>query len=786
LEATRRWIWRVAVCTGAHLALPFGLAAQTPSPESADLPEIVVIGPTPLPGTGIDIDKVPANVQTLSSQDLTRAGAASLIGALADRLGSVSLNATLDDAFQPDILYRGFAASPVLGTPEGLAVYQDGVRINEAFGDTVNWDLFPSLAIDRVAVLSSNPVYGLNALGGAVTVTMKNGFTYQGAESEFAGGSFGRRNGDFEYGKQDGAIAAYVAGNALDEDGWRQFSPNSLRQLYADLGARNDRTTLDISFSGANNRLSGEGAAPVQELAAGRSLVFTSPQNNVDQLEFVTLNGSYRATDALAFQGNFYRREFRQTIANGNTTDYTSCAPANGLLCQSNGTIPVTGPGGAPLPDISNNGANPIGENDAESLHAVTLGGTLQMSNNGALFGHDNYLTFGGSIDHSDVDFQSTTEIGLLNSALQVLPSDLFVDTPENTGFNATPIGLNAKDDYYGIFASDTVDLTPAIAVTASARDNIAAIALRDSHGTSLTGDSRYSRFNPAIGATDRLLPGLTAYLGYSEANRAPTPSEIECANPVEPCLLPSSLASDPPHLKQVVSHTYEAGLRGSFASPRVLPGSFAWNFGAFRTDLDDDIYGVATSISAGFFENIGTTRRQGVETGLSYKDARWSVHAAYSLVDATFESALTLPSPNNPHANANGDIQVLPGDHLPGIPMHQLKLAGDYAVMARWTVGASFVVMSGQYYRGDESNQNPQLPGYAVVNLRSTYTITENFQLFANIENLLDARYATFGEYGNPADIGTPGVPNGPGVDNRFQSPAPPFGVFGGMRLRF
>src|SRR5580658_5230594 len=121
--------------------------AQTPpadpnpqAPPRFTGPTVQVIGTTPLPGTGIDRDKVPANVQSLTSSDLASEGSPSLINSLTDRAGNVNVNATLDDPFQPDILFRGFEASPVIGTPQGLAVYQNGVRINEAFGDTVNWD----------------------------------------------------------------------------------------------------------------------------------------------------------------------------------------------------------------------------------------------------------------------------------------------------------------------------------------------------------------------------------------------------------------------------------------------------------------------------------------------------------------------------------------------------------------------------------------------------------------------------------------------------------------------
>jgi iron complex outermembrane receptor protein len=774
------------------LSLIGGAAGQTAPPSTATspdtvLPPINVIATTPLPGVGIDPDKVPANIQTLRSDDLAREGSASLIDALTDQAGSVNTNATLVDPFQPDILYRGFAASPVLGTPQGIAVYQNGVRINEAFGDTVNWDLIPDIAIDRLDMVSSNPVYGLNALGGAAVITMKNGFTYQGFESELAGGSFGQRSAEFQYGKQVDNFSTYLAGRWFDQDGWRKFSPDHLRQIYADIAVRGERASLDISFTGADNSLHGEGTTPEQSLSVDRSLVFTTPQVNGNQIAFVAVNGSYRATDELSFQANAYRREFHQTVVNGNTTNYTSCNAGNGLLCQPDGVTPLVNTAGGTIPDLSDGGIFPIGQNDSEDIHATTIGGTLQATYTGDVLGYENHLVLGGSVDHADVDFASSAEIGTINPSLQVLSSGYFVATPENTAFVATPVSLGAVDNYYGAFITDTLNLTSELAVTASGRYNLAEIALVDHLGPNLSGDSRYGRFNPAIGATYKLPAGVTAYVGYAEGNRAPTPSEIECSNPAQPCLLPSSLSSDPPNLKQVVSHTYEAGLRGGFALPAALPGRFKWNFGLFRTDLDDDIYGVATSVSSGFFENIGATRRQGIETGLAYKDDTWSVFVNYNLVDATFRSPLTLPSPSNPFADANGNIHVDPGDRLPGIPLHQFKAGVDYRITSNWLIGAVLTCFSGQYLRGDESNRNPPLPGYAVVNLHGSYRVTANVELFANVTNLLDAKYASFGQYGDPAGVGAPGVPtSGVGVDNRFLAPSAPLAVYGGIRVRF
>src|ERR1700691_3796019 len=165
---------------------PMVVAQQAPQ-GTQNLNEIVVIGVTPVPGFKVDKDKVPGSIQTLKSSDLTRNGAANVLGALEQQVSAVNFNDTIADPFQPDVLFRGFEASPVLGTPEGMAVYQNGVRINEAFGDTVNWDLVPDMAITRLTVTSSNPVYGLNALGGAVAIGMKDGFSYDGNELEISG-----------------------------------------------------------------------------------------------------------------------------------------------------------------------------------------------------------------------------------------------------------------------------------------------------------------------------------------------------------------------------------------------------------------------------------------------------------------------------------------------------------------------------------------------------------------------------------------------------------------------
>jgi len=772
---------------GLALAMTAGAAwGADASPAPTELPTVTVIAATPLPGAQIDVAKAPYDVRTLSAADIGLGGL-SATGALNASIGGVSINDNLDDAFQPDILYRGFEASPVLGTPQGLAVYQNGVRINEAFGDAVNWDLIADPGIARIDVVGSNPVYGLNALGGAVVVAMKDGFDDPGGTAQASGGSFGARSAQLTFGARSAHFGVLLAARALGQDGWRDLSSDRVRQLYADLAARTDRLKLDLSFEGADNLLHGESAAPAQELAVSRKLVFTSPQSNADRLAFVVLKGSYQATPAVSFQGDVYYRGFRQSVENGDTTHYAACAIAGlaGQLCQGDGATPLTTTAGAAVPDISAGGTVPIGENDRAKLSADGFGGSLQTTVIAPLFDRGNQASAGASLDSAEVSYGASVEPGVINGALIVQPSGFLISTQEGQPFTATPVSLSAHNSYAGVYFTDTLDVTARLAATASGRFNTVRVALLDHNGVSLNGVSRYTRFDPAIGLAYRLSPSLTAYLGYAEGSRAPTASEIECSDPAAPCLLPSSLSADPPGLRQVVSLTMEAGVRGDRA---LGAGSLRYSLGLYRTDVRDDIYGVATSLSAGYFQNIPGTRRQGGEFDLSYRDARLSAALSYAYVAATFASSLTLPSPSNPFSDANGDIHVRPGDRLPGIPRNRLKLALDYQLTPALKLGAEAQAVDDQAYRGDEANQLPPLPGYVVVGLHGSYALSNRIELFARIDNALDARYATFGVLGDPTSVNAPGVPaNGAaGVDNRFQSPASPLSALAGLKASF
>jgi iron complex outermembrane receptor protein len=736
--------------------------------------------PTPAEPGAIDQDKIPANVQTLSASDFDHATAPNLLDAMARGLPGVALSDQTGNEFQKDINYRGFVASPVIGTPQGLAVYQNGVRINEVFGDTINWDFLPENAINRMTLVPSNPVYGLNAIGGALSLEMKNGFTYHGVEGDAMGGSYGRTGTSMQAGGQVGNLSGYITADAIDDAGWRQDSPSQLRRVYADLGARGDNNTeFHVTFTGADNSFGALAASPVQMLGQNWASVFTTPQTTENQLAFLTASASWKPTDTLAYQAIAYYRNFHQVHVDGNGTNAqnTGC-PDPTLLCLPNldGTVSnLTTTTGQTVPATGFLGTSILGEIDRTWTTTNSFGGSVQAASSAKVLGHDNNFVVGLSLDRGLVQFSTTSELGTISGVPPLVQgTGLFIDQPSG---DVAPVGLGAATLYAGLYTTDTFDVTSRLSVTAGGRFNFAQIDLQDELGNdpSLTGNHNYSRFNPAIGATYKITPNLTSYGGYSEANRAPTPLELECSDPARPCLLDNSLVGDP-NLKQVVSHTFEAGLRGNFD---ITKGQLNWSVGAYYALNTDDIINVASPIIGHeYFQNGGDTLRKGVEANATYKWDRWNVYANFTYVDATFQNALTLSSPFNPFADANGNIFVVPGDHLPGIPDFRLKAGAEYRITDPWKLGADLNVIGSQYLVGDASNQAPKIPAYWVVNLHSSYKLSEHVELFGLVQNLFDQHYYVYGTFFDIAEVPYLNL-----TDPRTFVPGMPFAAYVGIR---
>ena len=777
---------RNALTPGVIFTLAAGAAAAQTVPASSTglaVPDVNVVASTPLLGSGVDRDQVPQATQVLTPRDIDRTQVPSLTGAILDNIPSATINDTSGNLFQPDILFRGFTASPVAGTAQGLAVYVNGARFNDPFGDTVNWDLIPSIAIDTVNVEASNPVFGLNALGGSVNIQMKNGFTFQGGDATAYGGSYDRISGLMEYGRQFGDFAVYGAGEITHDGGFRQTQSSDVYRLYTDLGWRHDGAEVHLSVDAADNTLGNPGASPVQELNADLSGIFSGPNTVYNKYVSVNLNGSYALSDTTSVQALAYFQNLTQRVSNGATGQVGSCAAPSpaGALCNDDNS-PVTTYGGAVVPDFLNGGvySNLV----LEGLQAHSYGASAQLTDDRTVAGMKNHFVAGASFDGSDSVFSADTLIGGFTSD----GTQLFVGPPEVIQVQADegiqPVKVATVTRYYGVFLADVLTLLPGLDLSLNGRFNNAEIDLHDKLGTVLNGQHTYNRFNPSAGLTYAITPGVQVYGSYTEANRAPTPTELSCSNANNPCSLLNFFIGDP-NLKQVVAHTFEFGLRGKL--PDLAGGRLRWSADYFHTkDHDDLIFESALdNPNLAFYTNAGSTLRQGLEANLHYDTPRLHAVLGYAYTDATFQSSLLLGSASNPFADGNGNIHVVPGDRIPGIPEHRGTAVLEYKVTDRWTVGGNAVLAGDQIRFGDEANQGKPVGGYVVLNFDTSYRVTDHITLFGLVQNLTDRRYDTYGSYGPVDAVPFPNVPGGV-TDPRTASPGMPIAGYGGVKVTF
>jgi iron complex outermembrane recepter protein len=600
--------------------------AQQGTPDASQaptltLPPVNIIGASPLLGSGINRDTVPAETNALNANDLTRGGTLVVpdaVRALNEQVGGVNLDSASGNPYQPTMFYHGFEASALQGTPQGLAVYVNGVRFNQAFGDTVNFDLLPNLAIDQMNLEGSNPVFGLNALGGALSVQLKNGFTYHGGEIDFHGGSFSTFGADFQYGKQSGNTAVYVAASGLNAAGWRDLQSSSIENFYGDIGWRGSAGEMHLNVMAANSTLNGPGTSPVELLAADPAAQFTGPNSISNRFAQVSLSANLALSDTVSLQGVAHYSNFLQRVFNGNASNDVPCNDGPGLLCSDPGVYSTT-LGGGTIPAFLGPSPFAYSELDTQTTNTNGYGASIQATDTQSIFGFSNHLVGGFSFDGAQTEFTGASYIGGITPDTRVfIGPGVSIDEPDVN----QPVRVGISDAYYGAFITDTFNLTDRLALTASGRLNVAQIDLTDQNGGDLTGNHTYSHFNPAAGFTYKVTPWLTAYAGYAAANRAPTPAELSCAGPTDSCSLANFFVGDP-NLKQVVSHTVEAGLRGTVAVSD--DNHLNYNLGLYRSNLDDDIIFVnAATLNRAFFTNVGQTRRQGVDASIEYKTPRW------------------------------------------------------------------------------------------------------------------------------------------------------------------
>lgn len=724
--------------------------------------QIDVIGLAPLDYVGESPDRVPWTVHRVAPRALDLS-AVSGVGALLEaELPGVSLAPAQGSTLQSDVLYRGFGASPLLGANQGLSVYEDGVRVNEVFGDVVAWDLVPTFAAEQVELLpGANPMFGLNTLGGALALNTRSGFDSERLDLTLEAGSFGRRAGEFGAGGAFGPDDEYgwfVGGRSFEEDGWRDFSPSSLRQALAKVSHRGERERIDFSVGVADNDLIGNGVTPVELLEIDRAEVFTHPDQTWNELFFPRLRVGRMIGSGLELEAQIYLRA--NDVATYNADAFEGDDDDDHDHDHD---------------DDHDDDDDHDGDDDHDEFGAVNnrsrtdqegLGASIQIS---GLTGSGRWLA-GASWDGGRADFAFETELASLTDSRTTIGSGMLLPGSE--------VGLRADTGHAGLWAlRHWTTAGDRLTWTLQARYNDSRIELNDQLGTALDGDHGFSRLVPSAGfvweARGEGRSSMLLFGNLSQSSRVPTPVELTCADPDDPCRLPNAFVADPP-LDQVVTTSAELGLRGS-------RGSVRWSAALFHSDSADDIIFVSSGAgtSAGYFTNVDGTRRQGLELWVRGRSGPLNWDASYTLLDATFQDRLTLSSP--PHPNAlDGEIEVEPGDFIPGVPRRQFRAGADVRAGDRVVLGARFLGDSTRYLRGDEANLLEPVGSAWRGDLWSRIKLTPSLDLDLEVSNVTGREYATFGALGEPDEV------LGDGFENpRFLSPAEPRAFRASLRLR-
>lgn len=763
------------------------LLATTASADEI-IDTVTVIGVTPLIGSHLYRNRVAAPVQTASAKQIERSHALDLTSYMNRHVGSVYVNDIQNNSLQPDVNYRGYTASPLLGTPQGLSVYLDGMRLNQPFGDVVSWDLLPKEALASMTLIpGSNPVFGSNTLGGALALQTKDGIDYPGYGVEVNYGSYDRRRVAASAGSHaENGLHWFATGNELRDDGWRDDSPTQARQFFGKLGWRNDVTDVSITGSYADTDLTGNGLQDVQLLSQDYQSVYTKPDQTRNESYLVNLVVTHKLTDTLALSGNAHYRNIQTHTLNGDLNDdslgeslYQPSAEEREALEEAGYTgFPTSGETQANTPFpfwrcIANALTNEEPNEKCNGLINRThtrqhdAGVSLQATFTAPLASLNNQLIVGVSGLKSDATFEQSSQFGYVLPDRSIAAVDgpgAFADASQESedAFDSR-VDLDGDTTTSGVYFTDTVELSRTMQLTLSGRydrttvDNEDNITAAGEPG-SLTAKHRFSRFNPAIGVTFNPSEGLSGYIGYTEGSRAPSSIELGCADPENPCRLPNAMAGDPP-LNQVVTRTMEVGARGTVAK------HLAWNIGVFRADNRDDILFVADDTSGfGYFKNFGKTRRQGVELGASSQFGPLSVGANYTYLDATYRSSEALlgegNSSNEEGPGLEGVIHVEPGDRMPLTPRHILKAFAGWDVTEQISLSLDVINIGSSYARGNENNEHEaqapfylgsgEIGGYTVLNLGVEYRPMQALQLFAQVNNLLDREYYTGAQLGS------------------------------------
>jgi len=749
-------------CAVSILLLPATSWAQS---DNNTLNEVKVISTSPLEGIGLSIDKVPANVQVVNGKQIEEQGSLTIADYLYKNLQGVNVVETQGNPYQPDVSFHGFNASPLLGAPQGMSVYVDGVRVNEPFGDVVSWDLIPMNSVSQMQLVpGTNPVFGLNTLGGAISIKTKRGREHKGGEFENSFGSWGRKTTEFEYGgMNEKGMDYFFAVTNFNEKGWRVASPTSVNQYFGQLGWQDSKTDVNFTISVADNTMTGNGLVPSKMMEVlGRNTVYTKPDETKNQMAFFNLNVQHQLSDDSLLNGNAYYRFVNSKTLNGDLNDDvleqgSDAAIANFITaCRNGGVAGGAGTTGltlttltvvkqTPQPTFTSSGktyskgftsvtgtaasvdANGTGtdhwadEDDGETITGVANGKSRTSS------GYDVGVT-PTDLCNAAINTSNTKKNGL-GGTLQWTTTSQIADKENQftTGvsYAFSKIKFN-QDQQYGYLNSERgVVAVPyygdstKLEGTTNSISLFAANTLSVSERVSITTSARFD--NTSVSNVDKLVASGTGSLTGDHTFQRLNPSVGLNFSPAsnittfiaynEGSRAPTSMelgCADPASpCKLPNSMAGDPPLKQVVTKSvdlgvrGVLGNGIGWSASTYRAINHDDIQFLYDNVATkGYFSNIGKTRRQGLDLAVFGASDKYNWSASASSVSATYLDGFQANVGNNPDKTA-----VAAGDHLPGIPGVQIKLRGSYQITPAWRLGGNVIYMGYSVLQGNENN---------------------------------------------------------------------------------
>ncbi len=684
-------------------ALMLALLALLAPPASAQRPDTLpkdTATLAPVVVTGVRLPTVPelarglaGRTATLQAADLDARGVRSLADAL-EQLPGVTTSDELGATGQLDVSLRGFQVSPVIGLPQGVTVYVDGVRANEPDAHEVNFDLLPLEDVERVEVVYGPSVLlGRNALGAAVNLVTRRGGSPASRELEASAGSYGRYELKAHAGARRGVWDYYVGARYERETGWREDTRSRIGTLFGKVGLLNGTWDATLSYSGADNRVFQAGSLPESVAKADPRRNFTGGDFFAPRAHLVILNAQ-RLVGRTQLAINAFGRSLSSEQFN----------------------------------------ANFVGEDSRQRNATRSGGGAVQLSGKLPLGARELRWLAGADADYQHVAVR------------------IFAVPGGGGGPDSLTESVRTNQVDAGAFLGANLDVAPRLTATLAARYDWIRVPFEDLVDSTESGLHVFRRLSPRAGLTWSGGRGHELSASVSRGFRAPAIVELACADPQAACPLPFALGPDPA-LKPVVATTYELGWRY-----RAARGRLDASANVYRTDVREDIFFIASTVTGGYFQNIGATRRGGLELALSWlRPDRLRLYANYGYTAATFQTTATLATTRDPAGET-----VTPGAELPLVPRHRVNAGISMPVIGA-AGGPSLVAgldaryVGRQWLRGDEENATRRLADYAVADASLALT-WRDVELRAMVRNALGTRYFSFGTFAeNPTVPGTP-----------------------------